>query len=121
MSAWPVALQQKLDVAGFQYSFGSTRVASEMDVGPKKVRSRFTDAVDKYECQIMLDFDEVETFKTFFKTTLNNGTLPFTFTDPFTELEANFRFAPDQDPIIRPLGGRMFTLSMSWEKLFDTP
>lgn len=121
MDTWPVSLQQKVDVAGFSYTPGDTRVATEMDIGPKKVRSRFTDGVDKYECQVLLDFDDVTTFKAFYKTTLSNGTLPFSFVDPLTEVDTAFRFSPGQEPIIRPLGGRVFSLSMSWEKLFVTP
>lgn len=117
MDNWPVSLQQKLEVAGFQYMPGNTRVVTAMSVGPAKVRSRFTDAVDVYQCQVTLDFAEVATFKTFYKTTLGNGTLPFLFTDPFTETEETFRFVPDQDPVIQPLGGRLFTLRMAWEKL----
>lgn len=121
MDNWPVSLQQKLEAAGFQYVPGNTRIASEMDVGPKKVRSRFTDGIDLYQCQVTLDFDEIQTFKTFYKVTLNNGTLPFLFTDPLEEAEAVFRFSPEQDPVIRPLGrgGRKYTLSMQWERLTD--
>lgn len=117
MDTWPVGLQQKLETAGFQKTMGNTRIASDNDVGPRKVRSRFTDAVDNYTCQITLDFDDVATFETFYKTTLGNGSLPFLFTDSFTGLSTTFRFVPDQDPVIRPLGGRKFTLGMVWEKL----
>lgn len=117
MDSWPVSLQQKLEVAGFQYAPGQTKVFSDNSIGPSKVRSRYTDAIDTYQCQVTLNFDEIQTFKSFYKTDLANGTLPFLFTDPFDETEATFRFSPDQDPVIRPLGGRMFTLSMSWERL----
>ncbi len=117
MDAWPISLQQKMDVAGFQYRMGRTKVSTDMDVGPAKVRARFTDAVDGYDLQHTLDFDDIATFKTFYKTTLGNGTLPFTFPDPFTLATETFRFAPDSDPIIRPLGGRVFTLTMSWERM----
>lgn len=117
MDVWPVSLQQKMDVAGFQKRIGRTRVATEMDVGPAKVRSRFTDAVDVYDLQHTLDFNDIATFETFYKTTLGNGTLPFLFDDPFTLVQTAFRFAPDTDPSIRPLGGRTFTLSMTWERL----
>lgn len=117
MDSWPLSLQQKLEADGFTYRFGNTRVGTEMDVGPPKVRSRFTDAVDIYDCQVTLDHDEIATFKTFYKTTLGNGTLPFLFVDPFTAVETAFRFVPGQDPTIRPLGGRVYTLTMSWERL----
>lgn len=117
MDVWPVSLQQKLDVSGFQRKTGRTRVATEMDIGPAKVRARYTDGVDIYECQHTLDFADIATFDTFYKTTLSNGTLPFLFDDPFTLASTVFRFAPDSDPLIRPLGGRTFTLTMTWERL----
>ena len=115
---WPLSLQQKLEVAGFQKVYGDTRVSSEMDVGPEKVRSRYTDAIDGYTCQITLDFADVDTWETFYKTQLGNGTLPFDFNDPFAEAPATFRFDPKESPSLRPLGGRKFTLSMKWQKVF---
>lgn len=115
MSAWPSSLQQKMDVDGFQYRFGNTAVVSDMDVGPAKVRNRFTDAIDGYDCQHTIDIDDIAIFKTFYKTTLGNGTLKFTFPDPITGVVTEFRFTPGQTPIFRPLGGRIFTLNMSWE------
>ena len=114
--AWPVGLQQKLNADGFQVKFGNTNLRSDMDVGPAKVRSRYTDAVDIYTCSILLnDMDEYDTFLTFFKTTLNNGSLRFEFDDPFSGDPTEFRFA--EPPDIRPLGGTVFQVSMSWEKL----
>lgn len=86
-----------------------------MDVGPAKVRSRFTDAVDTYQATILLDFDEYETLKDFFKTTLNNGVLPFTFVDPMSEEEGSFRFI--SPPVISALGGRVFEVTLDWEKI----
>lgn len=115
MSSWPVGLQQKLNAKGFTKKLGKTTVRTEMDVGPAKVRSRFTDAVDTYSSSILLDFAENATFETFYKTTLNNGALTFEFLDPFTETIANFRFA--EEPDIRALGGRTFEVSLLWEKL----
>lgn len=115
--SWPISLQQKLEVAGFEKRLGSTTTSTDMDVGPAKLRQRLTKGTDIYTCQITLDFDEVDTFETFYKTTLGGGSLPFLFDDPFTEEEATFRFQPGTTPSLRPLGGRKFTLSMSWEKL----
>lgn len=115
MSNWPVSLQQKLDSDSFELKLGSTTIRTEMDVGPAKVRSRYTDAVDDYTCSILLDYDEYQTFIDFYKTTLANGALTFTHLDPFTGLEATFRFK--EDPSIRALGGRTFRVSMFWEKM----
>lgn len=115
MDVWPVSLQQRLNVASFEYRLGKTTLRTDMDAGPAKVRSRFTDAVDVYTCSVLLDYDEIATFKTFYKTTLNNGTEQFLFDDPLTATETAFRFA--DDPVIRPLGGRTFQLNMIWERM----
>lgn len=115
MTNWPVSLQQKLNVAGFEVTYGNTLVRTDMDVGPAKVRSRFTDAVDVYTCTIHLDIDEKETLDTFFKTTLGNGANQFLFDDPFSGDETAFRFVGQ--PKIRPLGGRVFEVGMVWERM----
>jgi len=115
METWPSALQDKLNAAGFQHQLGNTTIRTDMDVGPAKVRSRFTDAVDRYTCSILLDMDEYDDFVTFYKTSINNGTDQFEFDDPFSGDPAAFRFAAD--PVIRALGGRTFELNMVWEKL----
>jgi hypothetical protein len=115
MDNWPLSLQQILNADDFEIKFGSTVVRSDMDVGPAKVRSRYTDGVDQYSASILLTFSEYTTFRDFFKTTLNNGTLPFLFDDPMTGVSTAFRFV--DPPTISPLGGLTFRVSMSWEKL----
>ncbi len=114
MDSWPVSLQQKLSVDSFQYNMGKTTIRSEMDIGMAKVRARYTDGIDIYTCSVLLSFAEVETFKTFYKTTLNNGASQFLFDDPFTQLSTAFRFA--EAPSISPLGGLTYRLSMTWER-----
>lgn len=115
MDTWPLSLQQKLDAESFEKRLGNTLLRSDMDVGPAKVRSRFTDAVDGYTCSILLDFDQHSDFVTFYKTTLGNGSRQFLFNDPFTEEPTAFRFA--EPPVIRALGGRTFRVSMNWERM----
>tara|TARA_R110000868_G_scaffold126712_4_gene333957 strand:+ start:1151 stop:1501 length:351 start_codon:yes stop_codon:yes gene_type:complete len=115
MDVWPVSLQAKLNASSFQVKWGTTSERTEMDVGPAKVRSRFTDAVDVYSCSILLDHSEYSTLSVFFKTTLNNGVNQFLFTDPFTEVATAFRFI--EPPTITPIGGRTYEVAMSWELL----
>lgn len=117
MSNWPASLQQILNADSFQVSFGNTTIRSDMDVGPAKVRSRFTDAVDIYTCGVNITYDQYTTLSDFYKTILNNGALPFTFDDPFTGSPESFRFV--SPPTLAPLGqgGFAFRVSMSWEKM----
>lgn len=115
LNPWPSELQQNMNTDGFQYKPGSTSIRSEMDIGPEKVRSRFTDAVDQFSVTMYLDFDQVAIFKMFYKTNLTNGVQQFQFEDPFTLDTENYRFI--EPPTITPLGGRFFVLNMSWEQL----
>ncbi len=115
METWPAALQQLLNVDSFSYTFGNTLIRSDMDVGPAKVRSRYTDAVDTVSCSIDLDMDEYATLEQFYKVTLSNGSRTFSFIHPLTQEEIEARFA--QPPSMSPLGGRYFKVAMAWEIL----
>lgn len=112
---WPPSLQQKLNQAQFKYGFGNTTIRSDTDTGPVKVRARFTKGVDILSCSINLKFADFTTFETFFKTNLNGGAGTFTFNHPFTGVPTVFRFK--EPPQIDPLGGLVFSVSMSWEKM----
>jgi len=115
METWPLSLQQKLNVDNFGVQFGNTLVKSDMDIGPAKTRTRFTDAVDIYSASIDLDYDEFETLRDFYKVTLANGSKTFGFVNPLTLDTDEFRFA--EPPDIKPMGGRMFKVGMKWERL----
>jgi hypothetical protein len=56
-----------------------------MDVGPPKARSRVTKAVSKFQVEIVMTAAQVVTFETFYKTTLSNGALSFTWVHPRTQ------------------------------------
>jgi hypothetical protein len=114
---WPATLQQKLNVADFNFKIGSTSISSENDVGPAKKRRRSTKSIDLYSCSINLDFDEYQDFYDFFNVELNGGVEQFVFDNPFTEVPSYFRMVGE--PSIRPLGGRVFSVSMSWELIAD--
>lgn len=115
MENWPAGLQQKLSTDSFTYAFGDSLVRTDMGVGPAKVRSRFTDAVDLCSATILLDYADFSTLRNFYKTNLNNGALPFTFTDPMLGTTSTFRFI--SPPSLAPLGGRTFKVTLNWERL----
>lgn len=116
MDTWPIALQQHLNADDFDVQYGDTTIRSDMDIGPAKVRRRFTDAVDIYTCSIFLDLDSWSVLRDFYKTILAGGSLPFLFNDPLNGgATATFRFAKPPDG--RPIGGRIFRISMTWERM----
>lgn len=115
MQTWPVSLQDKFNVDNFSVKLGNTTVRSEMDVGPDKVRRRFTDAVDIYTASIDMDIDQYSDLKQFFENTLGGGSLTFAFVNPLTNTTDEFRFIDPPD--VRPIGGRFFKVSMNLERM----
>jgi hypothetical protein len=115
MANWPATLQQKVNEGGFRKSFGSTKITSNNDVGPAKVRRRFTKRIDNHNITMNLSRDQYDTFNNFYDTTLNGGVESFTFIDPITDTEQTYRFVGD--PAITPIGGNEFLLQMVWEQL----
>lgn len=115
MATWPLTLQQKVEGGDFELVFGDTLLKSDVDVGPAKVRSRYTDGVDQYKGSILLSSTEYDDLKTFYKTTLNNGANYFDWVDPIDDSAAQFRFVTP--PRISHLGGGEFRVAMSLEKL----
>ena len=112
---WPVGLQQLLSEANFGEQDQDTTIRTEMDVGPAKVRRRFTRGVETYTGSIYLTVSQYTLFKSFFNTTLNGGVLPFTFNHPITQVPTDFRFVGT--PQYNSIGGGNFTTVFTWEAL----
>lgn len=113
MIQWPVALQQFINQAGFNQTFGSTKLTTEMETGPKKVRRRFTNRIDTFSCVIDLDREDYDTFESFYDVTLNGGVEYFEYNHPISGNLEEFRFLGD--PVINVLGGTKFRIAMNWE------
>lgn len=115
METWPPQFQDLINEENFGVTLGNTTVRSEVDAGPPKVRSRFTDGIDQYTTSIYLDYDDIGDLLNFYKVTLANGSLTFGFNDPFTGVLTEYRFL--EPPQISPRGGRTFTVNMKWERM----
>jgi hypothetical protein len=90
---WPVGLPQNLMLAGHQQAIAAdTLLRTPMDKGPPKVRS-ITDAAEvPLAGQITISYAQWSTLRTFYRTTLGNGALPFTWVDPLTDETVDMRF-----------------------------
>ncbi len=113
MAVWPATLQDKLNADSFQFSFGETSIRTEMDIGPAKVRRRFTAPIDQVRCSIDMTSDQYEDLYYFFNTTLNGGVNTFTFNHPVTQTSTTWRFTAP--PSVSYLGGGNYRAEMSWE------
>lgn len=113
---WPSQLQDKVNRDSFNYKVGETVLRSDVDIGPKKLRRRFTRPINMATVSIDINsVSEYNIFMTFYNTTTNAGVSPFEFVHPITGVLKEWRFA--DVPEIRPLGGYNFTISMTWEEL----
>jgi hypothetical protein len=117
MNLWPVSLQSKLNTQDFGYTFGKTTIETEMDVGLKKKRRLYTKAVDEIKCSIDVDMTQYNTFYTFFDITLNGGANTFWFNNPITQVSEEYRFSDAAPPVVSPLGGLYFRITMSWIRI----
>ncbi len=112
---WPTTLQDLLNTDSFGYKFGETAIRSEMDIGPAKVRRRFTRPVDTMTATINITTAQFPIFYYFYNTSLNGGVNMFSFIHPITRVPMEARFV--SAPALSPLGGEVFRVSMEWEIL----
>lgn len=91
MSAqWPIDLPGQF--ADIEEQPESNVVRTATDVGPAKLRRRFTAKVKRYSMPVEFNGEQKKLFDTFYQTTLKDGTLPFEWEDPTDDSTVEFRF-----------------------------
>ncbi|RJP21679.1 MAG: hypothetical protein C4529_07060 [Deltaproteobacteria bacterium] len=103
-TTWPPSLTRMPRVSELEETAPEVVIRSEVDVGPAKIRRRFTG--DKRRFTVVLDLrrSEVATFDTWFKDTTYGGALSFSWELPRTGVAADFRFL--STPSYRPQAPR---------------
>ena len=91
MENWPSTLPQRL-LEGATVQDDESRAISDMDSGPASVRNRFTAITQTAKGAMVLTGAQLDTFNTFFRTTLKHGSLSFNWIHPFTEDACVVRF-----------------------------
>lgn len=114
-ATWPATLQQYLNRAEFSQSPQDSNIRTTTETGPPKNRRRFTDPVEFMSCQIWVKNTDFGDFRTFYYTTLQDGSLTFNFDDPITGTTEEWRF---HEPYrATPLGGIYTAVTMRWLKV----
>lgn len=90
MTAFPDGLKHLL--LGLRDQDQDVRTRTEMDVGPPITRRRQTAAVRRVSTVAVVTGTQRQTFDTFFRTTLKNGTLGFTDEDPVDDSTVTYYF-----------------------------
>lgn len=108
----PNVLPKFPTIEGYQRSKVDTRLISEPDAGPNKIRNRFTAAPIPCSERYILKKGNLETLEQFYKD-LGNGAERFVKPDPLTRQNVEYRFV---EPFsINILGGVFFEVVLSLE------
>ena len=92
MAAWPNSLPEYVQDNGYSEQFVDQAMENQMSVGPAKVRRRFTKVTRRFTMTVRMTSSQVDTFDTFWQSTLHGGTLPFDWVHPRTRGAMSFQF-----------------------------
>lgn len=100
MAAWPASLPQDPLAPEYSERGGGNVVRTQMDVGPPKLRRRYTGEITEYAIGLYLTQAQVATLETFYTTTLVHGTTAFDWKDFRSGASKSYTFA--SRPIYAP-------------------
>ena len=74
---WPASLPQSPLIAGYSFSRGETKHMTSMDIGPDKIRPKAEFGVQKVTYPIIINQDQKDALRNFYRDSLNNGEKEF--------------------------------------------
>lgn len=113
--SWPISIPQTPIPDGFQDGIQELSIRSKMDVGPDKIRRRYTAGIRKLQMQFHMNGTQKSDFRAFYITTLLGGSLAFDFEDPAEGGTIELRFVTP--PNIEYIGGDYWLIKCDCEKL----
>jgi hypothetical protein len=90
-------------------------IRTSMDVGPPKVRRRYTRTMRNVRVGFTMTHAEAMALREFFEVDTQGGVLEHAFRHPFNNAIESFRFV--EPPSIANLGAMACSVSCSWEQL----
>jgi len=99
--SWPVTLPQAFLKDGFSEEGADNLLASNVSIGPAKVRRRTTSNVEPITGTMMMSDTQRQAFKAFVKDDIKDRSIAFTFPDPHggSALLVRMRAPPTYTPI----------------------
>ena len=91
MASWPTTLPIYPKLRGYSESSETNVIRSPVDIGPAKLRSRYTTSVKIFSTSFLLTAAQFATFETFYETTIDYGALSFDWFHPRTRAAATCR------------------------------
>jgi len=101
IAAWPSTLPQCPILTGWDETPQTNVATFSPEVGPPKYRRRSTAKAWLSDTTWRMTSAQVATFKTFYETTIADGSLPFTWAHPITKVTYNWCFTKQAPKIQR--------------------
>lgn len=111
MASWPTSLPQQVLLEGYQEQQLDISIRSSVDVGPEKVRPRYTAAPVDFNCSLVLTSTQCDALDAFYDATLNFGTDRFDWTHPRTLAAVSMAFRAR--PGYQGIGSRYYRTQLS--------
>lgn len=111
---WPSTLPFELLQRGYTQAAADTTLKTSMDAGPSKIRRRYTAGVESVTGTLILSEPQLTTIRYFYKTTLKGGSLRFTWVEPVSLTNVEFRFT---GPVQWSMSGGWYEVSLELEIL----
>lgn len=115
MAAWPASLPQSPLLDGFRELREANVLRTSVDVGPAKVRPRYTTDLSVFAMGFVLTDAQLATFDTFYTETIFYGAEAFDWTHPRTGSAISGRLRPP--PQITALGAGLWSVFFELEIL----
>lgn len=110
---WPLTLPTYFLAKGYSENPKSQLIKSDIDVGPAKLRRRFTTDALFINGQMRMSQSQLDDLETFYLTTLLGGTLTFDLVNPINSVSRELRFI---NPYIAShIGGVYYDVSFQLE------
>lgn len=109
--AWPVGLPQYVLVDGYGEDEADNLIEYGPDIGPPISRPRSSAAARQFDIVFNLSRAQLATLRTFFRTTLISGSLPFTIPAPSVAGNYTVKFRKGSQPKMAALGGNWFRVT----------
>lgn len=115
VAAWPLDVPQNELLNSYSEKIEQNIIEFAPEVGPAKRRRRSSINAATLTFETLLRAAAVASLRTFYRTTLADGALPFTRRDPRTGGTATFQF--QSPPSIRQLNPALFAVSFALREM----
>ena len=112
MPVWPANLPSYVLENGYNEQLPKSLAETEMESGAPKSRRRFSTVFRRFQCAMVMNASQAETFEIFYLSTTASGGSAFDWVHPRTRAAMSMRFS-NPPPSYQPFGGNYVRVSFA--------